>query len=457
MDKRIVQFVSALRAAGVRISLAESADAFQAVEMMGVRDREAFRLSLRATLVKDNTGIPIFEELFPLFFGRGEVPPMTNLTDDLTPEEAEMLADALKQMSQRLRDLLERLMKGKQLSQEELDRLGKFVGLQNADDLRYREWMSRRMQQALGFPKVREALAELLKMMAELGMSKERLEQIRQLVQLNQQAMVEQLRQYAGEQIAEQLSRHRPDDDLEQLLNRPFSGLSDRDMDRLRKEVQRLATRLRSRIALRQKRAKSGQLDPKATIRANLKHNNVPIVLKHRDHHLKPKIVVICDISTSMRYCSELMLSLIYALQDQVSKARTFAFISHLEDLTPDFSGKSAGDAVRSVLDRMPSGYYNTDLGNSLDNFVGRYLDLIDSRTSFILVGDGRNNYNNPRLDLFQLLSRRAKNTIWLIPEPTHLWGTGDSDMLKYAVLCDAILQVKNLAELTAAIDHLFI
>ncbi|MFN2198074.1 MAG: VWA domain-containing protein, partial [Anaerolineales bacterium] len=272
--------------------------------MMGVRDREAFRLSLRATLVKDNTGIPIFEELFPLFFGRGEVPPMTNLTDDLTPEEAEMLADALKQMSQRLRDLLERLMKGKQLSQEELDRLGKFVGLQNADDLRYREWMSRRMQQALGFPKVREALAELLKMMAELGMSKERLEQIRQLVQLNQQAMVEQLRQYAGEQIAEQLSRHRPDDDLEQLLNRPFSGLSDRDMDRLRKEVQRLATRLRSRIALRQKRAKSGQLDPKATIRANLKHNNVPIVLKHRDHHLKPKIVVICDISTSMRYCS---------------------------------------------------------------------------------------------------------------------------------------------------------
>jgi hypothetical protein len=283
------------------------------------------------------------------------------------------------------------------------------------------------------------------------------LEQIRQLVQLNQQAMVEQLRQYAGEQIAEQLSRHRSDDDLEQLLNRPFSGLSDRDMDRLRKEVQRLATRLRSRIALRQKRAKSGQLDPKATIRANLKHNNVPIVLKHRDHHLKPKIVVICDISTSMRYCSELMLSLIYALQDQVSKARTFAFISHLEDLTPDFSGKSAGDAVRSVLDRMPSGYYNTDLGNSLDNFVGRYLDLIDSRTSFILVGDGRNNYNNPRLDLFQLLSRRAKNTIWLIPEPTHLWGTGDSDMLKYAVLCDAILQVKNLAELTAAIDHLFI
>lgn len=457
MDKRIIQFVSALRSAGVRISLAESADAFQAVELMGVRDRDTFRLSLRTTLVKDAGGIPIFEELFPLFFGSSETPPMAKISEDLTPDEAEMLAEALKQMSQKLRELLQRLVQGEQLSPEELERLGKFVGLDNADDLRYREWMSRRMQQALGFPRVREALRELLEMLAELGMSKERLEQIRQLVQTNQQALVEQLRQYAGEQIAEQMSRQRPDDDLDQLLNRPFSGLSDKDMDRLRKEVQRLATRLRSRIALRQKRAKSGQLDPKATIRANLKHNNVPIHLKHRDRHLKPKIIVICDISTSMRYCSELMLSLVYALQDQISKAHTFAFISHLEDLTQDFTGKSAGDAVRSVLDRMPAGYYNTDLGNSLKDFTDQFLDKLDSRTSFILVGDGRNNYNDPRLDLFHVLSRRSKNTIWLNPEPPHLWGTGDSDMLKYAPMCDAILQVRNLAELTAAIDHMLI
>ena len=73
------------------------------------------------------------------------------------------------------------------------------------------------------------------------------------------------------------------------------------------------------------------------------------------------------------------------------------------------------------------------------------------------MVGDGRNNYNDPRLDIFSMLTRRAKNTIWLNPEPPHLWGTGDSDMLKYAPLCDAILQGRNLAELTSAIDRLFI
>ncbi len=53
MEERILKFIAALRAAGVRISLAESADAFRAVDSLGIKDREAFRLSLQATLVKD--------------------------------------------------------------------------------------------------------------------------------------------------------------------------------------------------------------------------------------------------------------------------------------------------------------------------------------------------------------------------------------------------------------------
>ena len=124
-------------------------------------------------------------------------------------------------------------------------------------------------------------------------------------------------------------------------MNRPFNSLSDREMDRLRKEVQRLAAALRTRVALRQKKAKTGQLDAKATIRANLKHGSVPMLLKHRQRSLKPKLVVICDISTSMRYCSELMLSLIFAMQDQINRTHAFAFIDHLEYISPDFMGST--------------------------------------------------------------------------------------------------------------------
>jgi hypothetical protein len=149
------------------------------------------------------------------------------------------------------------------------------------------------------------------------------------------------------------------------------------------------------------------------------------------------------------------MLSLLYALQDQISKTHAFAFIDHLEYISPDFEGNEAGEAVKQVLSRMPSGYYNTDFGNSLENFNQDYLDRMDGRTTFLVVGDGRNNYNDPREDLFSMLARRSRRTIWITPEVSGLWGTGDSDMLKYAQSCDIILQAGNLAELTAAVDKL--
>jgi len=455
MEERIIKFISALRAGGIRISLAESADAMKAVDHMGIQDRDSFRLSLRSTLVKDASGLPIFEELFPLFFDSTNTPPLMNLSEDLSPEEAKKLADALRNFKDHLRDMLERLTRGEQLSQQELEQLGQLVGLNQADDLRYREWMAQRMEQALRFREVQEALKELMEMLSEMGMDKERIEQMRQLLIANKKALEDQIRQFVGMQIAETMSNRPPDESVEGLLNRPLNSLSDKELDRLRKEVQRLAAALRTRAALRQKRAKSGVLDAKSTIRANLKHANVPFQIKQKDRTLKPKLIVICDISTSMRPVSELMLSLLYAMQDQISKTHAFAFIDHLEYISPDFSVKEAREAVGIVLERMPPGHYNTDLGYSLQNFTDDFLETVDSRATFIIVGDGRNNYNDPRLDLFRHIARRSNRTIWLNPESPALWGTGDSDMLKYASICDSVFQAGTLAELTAAVDRL--
>lgn len=455
MEDRIVKFISALRAGGVRVSLSESTDAFNAVQEMGIRDRETFRLSLQTTLVKEAKDLPVFEELFPLFFDTSEPPPLMDATKDLTPDESKKLAEALRQFSNELRKMLERLLRGDQLSQQELDQLSKLVGLDRASDLRYRDWMARRMEQAMRFPEVQQAIKELADLLQQLGMNKQRVDQINQLMQANQQALQDQLRQYSGQRIADNMSRKLPEGNTDGLLNQPFSSLSDKDMQQLRKEVKRLAAALRTRIALRQKRAKNGQLDAKSTIRANLKHGSVPIEIRHRDRTLKPKIVVICDVSTSMRYCSELMLNLLHAMQDQISKTHAFAFIDHLEYITPDFQGNEVETAVSQVLDRMPSGYYNTDLGSSLEAFMKEYLNTVDSRTIFIMVGDARNNYNDPRQDLFTTIARRTRRMIWLNPESPALWGTGDSDMLKYASACDLVFQVGNLAELTAAVDKL--
>lgn len=455
MEERIVQFIAALRAGGVRVSLAESADALKAVDLLGVQEREAFRMSLRTTLVKEANGIPVFEELFPLFFGQGGVPPMTDVMEDMTEEEAQMIAQAMHMFNEQLRKMMEKLLRGEQLSKEELEQLSQLTGLSNTKDLRYRDWMAERMKRAMRFKDVQKAMREMMEMMQQMGMTKERMEQLRELIKANQQALEEQLRQHAGEQIAENMAQEPPNADVDGLFDRPFHSLDDRDMDKLRKEVQKLANRLRSRISLRQKRAKTGQLDAKSTIRANLKHGGVPVEIKHRNHKLKPKLVVLCDISRSMRTCAELVFSLIYSLQDVITKTHSFAFHDHLEYISPDFvGGRQPIEVIYDVVPRMAQGGYRTDLGYSLDNFSRKYMDLVDSRTTVIVIGDGCNNGNDPRLDILETIARRSRRTIWIVTE-MHAWTQYDSDMARYAPICDDVVSAYTLNELSSVIDNL--
>ncbi len=181
----------------------------------------------------------------------------------------------------------------------------------------------------------------------------------------------------------------------------------------------------------------------------------MPIELQYKRKRLKPKMAVICDISTSMRPHATFMLTLMYELQDTVARTRSFAFIGDMHDITEDFVGQRPEGAIREVLQRIPPGHYSTDLGASLATFCRDHLDAIDRRTTVIVLGDGRNNYRDPRLDCVQTLKRHAKRVLWFTPEQQRQWGTGDSDMHRYAPLMDQIHYVSTLQQLGAAIDKL--
>lgn len=457
MDARILHFISALRASGVQISIAESIDACKAVEVLGVNSRERFRSALLATTVKNANHVRIFEELFPLFFEIQHSPPTIKPLDGLSEREIELLFQALQDIEEELRKIIHRLLHGEVLSTEELENLSKRVGLHHSTDLRQRSWMAGRMSKSLRLESVQVAIETFLSNLHTAGLRGPRVTQITDGLRRNMRALQDQIRNYSGQQIAERLSQDPTTPNLDDLLERPFHKLTEVEMAIIRKEVRRLAARLRTKVTLRQKRAKTGKLDPKSTLRSNLKHGNVPFKLKYRSRHYKPKLVVLCDISTSMRYISELMLSLVFSLQDQIRKTHAFAFIDHLEYISPDFSGRDAHSAVKRVLKRLPSGYYSTDLGNSLSNFTSDFSHTLDNQTTLIIVGDARNNFNNPRLDIFYEMATRSRLTIWLNPEPRSAWDSGDSDMHRYEEFCDHVFKVSNLAELTKSIDSMLI
>ncbi|GIK40728.1 MAG: hypothetical protein BroJett011_45610 [Chloroflexota bacterium] len=483
MDQRIIDFIAGLRAAGVRISIAESEDAFNATRCMGIRDRMDFHDSLRATLVKEAVDRPIFDQLFPLYFGSGG-PPLLNLTDNLSPEEKNLLAQALRALLEQLRQdqqrqgiqqrqrggqssaesqinslmqLLRWLLQGQNPSQQELDQLGQQAGLPHAGSPYQQNWIQQRMMRQMGMELLRQLMEQLPELLAQLGMSQEAIDELMKGMAENREALAEQIAQHVGASLARQRAEDQPNQKQQaaDLMHRPFKNLSESEADLLRDEVRRLVTQLRSRAALRRKHSKSGTLDAKKTLRANLRYGGVPMELKFKTRHLKPKLLLICDVSTSMRAVVEFLLRMIYELQDQVASAHSFAFIDDLESVDEDFAENPPDVAIEIVLTRLRPGYYNTDLGNSLNTLMMRYAGTIDHRTTVIFVGDGRNNYNNPRLDLMDQIKRRSKRVIWLNPEHPRQWGTGDSDMLAYLPYAAAVHRVSNLAELAEAVDKL--
>jgi uncharacterized protein len=457
MDDRIIDFVRGLRAAGVRVSMAESADAMRAVEVLGITDKELFRRSLRTTLVKESDDFAAFEELFPLYFGSGG-PVMQNAMEDLSEDEQEMLKSALQALSGRLQSLMDWLTSGEGPTKEELEELAERAGVQWTNNPQDGRWVTRRMLQQMGMSQLEDQLQELMEMLAEMGMSQEAIEKLMGVVEANREALTEQMAQQVGRQIAEQRA-NRPEDLYgSDLMHKPFDALSEEEANLLRKEVQRLVTQLRSRAALRRKRGKVGKFDSKSTIRANQRYGGVPMELKFKKKKLKPSLVLICDVSRSMLSVAEFMLRLTYELQDQVAKTRSFGFYSDMEEISPMIAGNRASDAVDGVMEtfyqRAPQ-HYATDLGNSLETFFGNWLESINHRTTVVILGDGRNNYNSPRIDLIKDLQRRSRRLVWFNPEAPRQWGTGDSDMLEYAPLCDQVYMVRNLAQLSAAVDRL--
>ena len=503
MEDRIVRFIAALRAAGVPVSIAESEDAWHAIEHLGVMEKDLFRLALRATLVKNAPDLPVFDELFPFFFGVDE-PPMANPLGGLAPDQRQMLAAALQQlarnieemlrslmqedrrtmlqqlrelsqqpgmphmeMSHELRELMQhlqellpllaKLLQGEPFSQQELEELAQDAGIEWANSPMQARQIARRMQRMLGWDQLDRLLEALMELLAMMGMDPASIRQLREQIEQNKQALQQQLAQFAGQAIGERSAEEMREkrESLSDLIERPCEFLTQPERELLRDEVRRLAAKLRTRVSLRQKRGKIGKLDAKATIRANLRYGGVPMELRFKSRHLKPKLVTLLDVSTSMQPVTQFFLALMYELQDQVQKTRSFAFIDHLEEVSADLAGAQPEEGMRAILAKLPPGHYNTDLGYSLRQFRERHSDALDSRTTFIVLGDARNNFNDPALDVFGEIGRRCRRLIWMNPEYQAQWGTGDSDMIAYAALCTEVYQVRNLAQLMEAIDKM--
>src|SRR5208337_5097979 len=111
----------------------------------------------------------------------------------------------------------------------------------------------------------------------------------------------------------------------------------------------------------------------------------------------KPQVVVLCDVSDSVRNASRFMLQFVYSLQDLYSRVRSFVFVAEIGEVTGHFRHNDAREALETALKGdIVNVYAHSNFGHAFRSFVSDYLGSVNKRTTVIVLGDARNNYNLP-------------------------------------------------------------
>jgi uncharacterized protein with von Willebrand factor type A (vWA) domain len=236
-----------------------------------------------------------------------------------------------------------------------------------------------------------------------------------------------------------------------------FSTLSREELDKAQVSVRRLAERLKARLVRRQRAKRRGKLAVRRTLRRNLGWGGSPARLVFRSPRPdRPDVVVLCDVSDSVRNVSRVMLLFVHTLQSLFHRVRSFAFVSEVGEVTQLFREADVNEAIElAVAGRAVSLQANSNYGNALASFARNHLGAVSRRTTVLIIGDGRNNYNSPQLWALKDIKRKARRLIWICPEEKFSFGTGDSEMLLYGRECDRVATVQTLEDLEGVAEVL--
>lgn len=502
MQTSLHRFVRLLRLAGLRISVSESLDAMRSAAQPGVlADRETLRAALRVALVKDRRDEPVYDEVFDAFFalvkvgapehGHGHGHGHEDLSDTGELDSFTMSEEPAENPQQghshgRPVDIRDYFDPEDLAEQYNLHQEANKVDLAALTD----ELVFSPDADTPGSEGARVQLETDRLHGAGLPGELSRATGTRvdtDLTIAEQEALLGWLNAVEGEDDAadsgdetdaaalrrrlagvlanlpEALKRH-----VEALLALEQRVVESRDarvaaVDRvdereraqLEESLRRLLHSLHGALTHRRRTAARGRVDSGRTMRRNMRFNGVPFrpvtVARAED---KPRLVVLADVSLSVRTTARFTLHLVHGLQDMVHQVRSFAFVSELAEVTDLFSEHPVEHALGlifggDVLDTDA----NSDYGNAFGEFLAEFGTAVTRRTTVLVLGDGRGNGNDPNLEAFEEVARRAREVIWLTPEPRYSWGLGACDLPAYAEFCNRVRVVRDLSGLETTAD----
>ncbi len=464
MIDTLAEFVEELRAVGIPVSMVEALDAAEALRVADMGSPEALRAALGATMIKSARHYPAFEAAFEIFFGARAFPDEGGVEGDVvasvTPAGAEAGGGGGETADVLMAAIVEALATG---DDEALRRLVAqavelLAGMEPGRPVGGRYYLYRVMRRL----DADRLLASLAAAMVGGGPEHDALGGV--LLDARARRALERLRDELRAEILRRLVVDRGAAPVARTLRRPLVEDIDLmhatrlEIEELERAVGPLARKLATRLANRRKHGAEGRLDVRRTIRRSLAHGGTLIDPRFRPpRRSKPELVVLCDVSGSMATFARFTMQLTYAIGNEFSRVRSFAFIDGLDEVTGFFDTRSG---FHDALERMnreadlvrTDGH--SDYGAALGEFVARYPGVVTPRSTVIVTGDARNNYRASGVEDLAWIADRARALFWLNPEASRYWDTGDSIMSLYAEVCDGVDQVRTLRQLEAFVER---
>lgn len=470
MQKKIIEFTNLLRKSGIRVSVAEGIDAFNALDELSLDDREVFQDALRSSMVKRGDEIPTFDELFELYWS-GFYDNLKGAFGDMEGDLSEMGVD-LDQLLSQLAEMMQNMDGDLDLSElaqalltQDLSQLENLIrsaaeeaGTGRIENMLQVGFFSRRTTEQLGLEGAQQDLENLVERMKAMGMGDEQIQQMQDLIRKLMETVRRSVRNFTERELQQQNHNYMEKFRREMLTEKSFYHLTEEEIQKMREVVTRLAQRIKNILSIRKKRLKRGKLDLHQTLRRNMARGGIPFEVVYKTRRKdRPKLVIMCDVSSSVANVSRFMLQFMYSLQEAFTKIRCYVFVAELGEVTDVFSDKEVSSAVEKALDGgdVINVYTRSNFGFAFHEFWKNHLAAIDNKTTVIILGDARNNYNDAKAWCVRDIQNKAKNVVWLNPESPSAWGFGDSVMDRYMPYCDIVEECRNLRQLSKIVDQI--
>ncbi|MGI9084025.1 MAG: VWA domain-containing protein [Aeromicrobium sp.] len=428
---RLVEFVGALRSKGIPAGSSESVDAAAVMEVLGLDRRELLREGLASALVRRGGQRDVFDMTFDLYFpaGTGATQAVLDSDDELGLDDLrDLLAMALADDDSRLEQVAE-------IAVDLLGQVGDGGGstggwsaYQTLERLRPQTLLVQALQ-ARGGSNQSQALQSATPQVTD---RLDRNEVRRSVDRFRAMVASEARRRTAEQRGREVVTRHavRPGTDRIDFLS-----ANRQQLEELRTTVRPLSRKLATRLAARRRRAQRGRIDIRRTLRRSMGTGGVPLRPAYaKPHPARPELVLLCDVSGSVSGFSSFTMLLVQALGDQFSKVRVFAFVNAMDEVT-DIVKDTSGELGQRISQeaRITKWHTSSDYGEAFGDFAEQFMNAVGPRTSVLILGDARNNNQDPNLGALHTIGQHARRIFWLNPEHHMRWGLGDSIAPVYA------------------------